>query len=76
MDLAEDERKERFKNRYLVENNLHSRDISSDQIENERRLNRMAHERSPGPRVLLAGKLQCCAPIGWVPTLPCGSLPF
>jgi len=49
MDLAEDERKERFKNRYLVENNLHSRDIASDQIENERRLNRMSHERFAEP---------------------------
>lgn len=49
IDLAEDERKERYKNRYIVENNLHARDISSDQIENERRLNRMNNERFAEP---------------------------
>jgi hypothetical protein len=49
IDLAEDERKERYKNRYIVENNLHTRDISSDQIENERRLNRMNNERFAEP---------------------------
>lgn len=49
MDLAKDERKERYKNRYINENNLHVRDMSSDQIENERRLNRIAHERFAEP---------------------------
>jgi hypothetical protein len=49
IDLAEDERKERYKNRYIVENNLHVRDIQSDQIDNERRLNRINHENFAEP---------------------------
>merc|ERR1719359_2436070 len=48
-DLAEDERKERFKNRYIMENNLHVRDVQSDQVDNERRLNRIEHERFAEP---------------------------
>jgi len=48
-DLAEDERKERYKNRYIMENNLHSRDIKSDAVDNERRLNGVAHERFAEP---------------------------
>merc|ERR1719240_1667590 len=49
IDLAEDELQDRYNNRYIVENNLHARDISSDQIENERRLNRMHNERFAEP---------------------------
>jgi len=33
----------------MGENNLHSRDIQSDQVENERRLNRIDHERFAEP---------------------------
>ena len=47
-DLAEDERKERFKNRYIAEFNAHSRDVRQDHIENERLLNKVSLQRYQG----------------------------
>lgn len=49
MDLAEAERKERYKNKYIMDNNLHARDVREDQVVNERRLNRIEHERFAEP---------------------------
>lgn len=48
-DLAEDERKERFKNRYIVEHNYHIQDIKHDHIEHSRKLNRVSLERYEEP---------------------------
>lgn len=45
MDLAEDERKERFKNRYIDFHNRHVQDIKNDHINEERKLNKMSLER-------------------------------
>lgn len=49
MDLAEDERKEQYKNRYILEHNYHLQDMKQDHVENERRLRRikMARFREP-----------------------------
>jgi len=49
MDVAEEERKERFKNRYIVEHNFHVQDMRADQVENERRLNRIDPGRFEEP---------------------------
>eukprot|EP00746_Dinoflagellata_sp_MGD_P163858 gnl/MRDRNA2_/MRDRNA2_92127_c0_seq1.p1 gnl/MRDRNA2_/MRDRNA2_92127_c0~~gnl/MRDRNA2_/MRDRNA2_92127_c0_seq1.p1 ORF type:complete len:590 (-),score=110.26 gnl/MRDRNA2_/MRDRNA2_92127_c0_seq1:11-1702(-) len=49
IDLAEDERKERYKNRYIVEHNLHAQDIKNDHIEHTRKLNRVSLERFQEP---------------------------
>merc|ERR1712157_693007 len=44
-DKLEDERKDRYKNRYIVEHNLHAQDLKGDHITHARRLNRIAPER-------------------------------
>lgn len=49
IDLAEDERKERYKNKYIVEHNLHAQDIKNDHIEHTRKLNRVSLERFQEP---------------------------
>lgn len=48
-DTLEQERKERFKNRYIVEHNFHAQDIKGDHIREARRLNRVAVERFEEP---------------------------
>jgi hypothetical protein len=48
-DTAEDERKERYKNRYIVEHNLHNQDIKHDHIEHSRKLNRVSLQRFEEP---------------------------
>lgn len=45
LDGAEDARKDRYQNRYIVENNFHVRDIRSDHVLNSRSMNRIAPER-------------------------------
>lgn len=45
MDLAEDERKEQYKNRYIIEHNYHLQDMKQDHVENERRLRRIRMDR-------------------------------
>jgi len=49
MDLAEEERKERFKNKYVMEHNWHAQDIKGDHINNERKLNKVSFERYKYP---------------------------
>lgn len=49
-DAAEEERKERFRQRYLVEHNLHLQDLKADAIDDTRRLNKVAPERFDGPK--------------------------
>lgn len=49
IDLSEDERKERFKNRYIVEHNFHIQDIKHDHIEHTRKLNRVSLDRFEEP---------------------------
>merc|ERR1740121_2013196 len=44
-DTLEDERKDRHRNRYIVEHNLHAQDLKGDHINQARRMNRMAPER-------------------------------
>jgi len=44
-DKLEDERKDRYQNRYIVEHNLHVQDVKSDHITGSRKLNRIAPER-------------------------------
>merc|ERR1719220_803051 len=44
-DNLENERKDRFKNRYIVEHNLHAQDLKGDHIMHARKLNRIAPER-------------------------------
>ncbi|KAF4666775.1 hypothetical protein FOL47_003915 [Perkinsus chesapeaki] len=51
MDIAADERKERYKNRYIMENNWHPatarqvRDVSRGHVEKSRRMNGISHDR-------------------------------
>ncbi|KAF4689415.1 hypothetical protein FOZ60_001665 [Perkinsus olseni] len=45
MDVAADERKERFKNRYIMEGNWHVRDVSRGHVERSRRMNAISHDR-------------------------------
>lgn len=45
LDVMQDERKERYRNRYIMEHNWHVQDIKGDHIENVRKLNRTAPER-------------------------------
>lgn len=44
-DQMEEDRKDRYKNRYIVEHNVHVQDLKTDHITNSRRLNRVAPER-------------------------------
>lgn len=44
-DTMEDERRDRFRNRYIVEHNLHAQDVKGDHINQVRQLNRVAPER-------------------------------
>jgi len=44
-DVMQDERKERYRNRYIMEHNWHAQDIKGDHIENVRKMNRTAPER-------------------------------
>lgn len=44
-DALEHERKERYRNRYIVEHNFHAQDVKGDHIREARRLNRVAPER-------------------------------
>jgi len=44
-DNMENERKDRYKNRYIVEHNLHAQDIKGDHINEVRIMNRVAPER-------------------------------
>jgi len=44
-DNLENERKDRYKNRYIVEHNLHAQDIKGDHINQVRIMNRVAPER-------------------------------
>lgn len=44
-DKHQAERKERYKNKYIVEHNLHKQDIKGDHINESRKLNRIAPER-------------------------------
>jgi len=48
-ETLEKERKERFRNRYIVEHNLHAQDVKGDHIREARRLNRIAPERYEEP---------------------------
>eukprot|EP00930_Biecheleria_cincta_P062341 TRINITY_DN4781_c0_g2_i1.p1 TRINITY_DN4781_c0_g2~~TRINITY_DN4781_c0_g2_i1.p1 ORF type:complete len:495 (+),score=72.25 TRINITY_DN4781_c0_g2_i1:67-1485(+) len=45
LDAQHEERKDRFKNRYIVEHNLHAQDIKGDHINEVRALNRVSHCR-------------------------------
>ncbi|KAF4728986.1 hypothetical protein FOZ62_010552 [Perkinsus olseni] len=45
MDVAADERKERFKNRYIMEGNWHVRDVNRGHVERSRRMNAISHDR-------------------------------
>eukprot|EP00747_Dinoflagellata_sp_TGD_P164192 gnl/TRDRNA2_/TRDRNA2_183756_c0_seq1.p1 gnl/TRDRNA2_/TRDRNA2_183756_c0~~gnl/TRDRNA2_/TRDRNA2_183756_c0_seq1.p1 ORF type:complete len:580 (-),score=86.22 gnl/TRDRNA2_/TRDRNA2_183756_c0_seq1:215-1954(-) len=45
LEAAEEERTERYRNRYIVEHNLHAQDIKGDHVEHSRKINRVAHER-------------------------------
>lgn len=49
MDLAEDERREQYKNRYIIEHNYHLQDMKQDHVENERRLRRIKMNRFKEP---------------------------
>ncbi|CAD7954158.1 unnamed protein product [Amoebophrya sp. A120] len=49
LDLAEDETKERYKNRYIDYHNKHVQDIRHDQITEERRMNKVAIDRFKEP---------------------------
>lgn len=40
IDLAEDERKERYKNKFIVDHNIHVADMNTDQIVEARKLNK------------------------------------
>jgi hypothetical protein len=44
-DAQDAERKDRFKNRYIVEHNQHAQDIKGDHINHVRALNRISHGR-------------------------------
>lgn len=44
-DKAVDQRKDRYKNRYIMEHNWHAQDIKGDHSTNSRKLNRTAPER-------------------------------
>lgn len=44
-DLAEDERKERYKNRHIAYHNLHVQDVRQDHINEERRINKVSIDR-------------------------------
>lgn len=44
-DFAEDERHERYKNRYIVEHNIHVQDVRKDRTTELRKLQRVAPER-------------------------------
>jgi len=48
MDLAEEERKERFKNRYIMQHKWHLQDIKGDHINEERKLNKVSLRRWDG----------------------------
>merc|ERR1719277_2649877 len=49
-DTLEDERKDRHRNRYIVEHNYHVQDIKHDHITGSRKLNRIAPERFEHPK--------------------------
>lgn len=49
-DTMEDEKKDRYRNRYIVEHNLHAQDIKGDHINEVRQLNRIAPERFEEPK--------------------------
>ncbi|CAE8588045.1 unnamed protein product [Polarella glacialis] len=44
-DTLQDERRDRYKNRYIVEHNFHAQDIKGDHINQVRQLNKVAPER-------------------------------
>eukprot|EP00403_Amphidinium_massartii_P033995 CAMPEP_0178446670 /NCGR_PEP_ID=MMETSP0689_2-20121128/40945_1 /TAXON_ID=160604 /ORGANISM="Amphidinium massartii, Strain CS-259" /LENGTH=408 /DNA_ID=CAMNT_0020071545 /DNA_START=258 /DNA_END=1484 /DNA_ORIENTATION=- len=49
VDLAEKERKERYRNRHVKEHNQHVQDLKGDHIREVRKLNRVAHARHAIP---------------------------
>jgi len=49
LDLSEEERRERYKNRYIVEHNQHIQDVKADHINEERKLNKVNLTRFVGP---------------------------
>ncbi|CAD7938197.1 unnamed protein product [Amoebophrya sp. A25] len=49
LDLAEDERKERYKNKFIFDHNKHVQDVRGDQITEERRMNKVHVQRFKEP---------------------------
>lgn len=45
LDALGEERKDRYRNRYIVEHNFHAQDLKGDHLKHSRKLNRVAPER-------------------------------